>query len=116
MATYPKDLSSQPSEFWAAHLSSVEIELLFKGTGYASGVKQAMARGDKKIVAHFIERMRADQPWREAAAKARAALLGSDAACMLLDRCVALMLHPNTTADALREAAQKIDQHMESLK
>ena len=116
MATYPCRLDSQPPEFWAANLSAVEIELLFKGTSYESGVKQAVARGDKKIVAHFIERMRAEQPWREAAAKARAALLASDAACLFLDRCTALMLHPHTTADALREAAQKIDQHMESLR
>ena len=116
MPTYPARLDSQPAEFWAANLSAVEIGLLFKGTSYASGVSQAMTRGDKKIVAHFIERMRQDQPWRESAAKARAALLASDAAVLLLDRCVELMLAPACTPDALREAAEKIYQHMESLK
>lgn len=116
MATYPARLESQPAEFWAANLSAVEIELLFRGTSYASGVAQAMARGDKKLITHFIGRMRTEQPWREAAAKARAALLASDAAVLLLDRCVALMLAPACTPDALREAAEKIYQHMESLK
>ena len=116
MATYPCRLDSQPPEFWAANLSAVEIELLFKGTSYESGVKQAVARGDKKIVAHFIERMRTEQPWREAAAKARAALLASDSACLLLDACVRFMLAPACTPDTLREAAQRIEDQLATLK
>lgn len=100
----------------AHHGTAVEIELLARGSGLETAVGRALALGDKKLIAVFVERLLREKPEREAAAKVRAAMLASPAATMLLDACVRLMLAPATTADTLRAAAQRIETQLETLK
>lgn len=100
----------------AYHGSAADIDLLARGSGLEGAVGRALAVGDKKLLAVYLERLLREQPEREAAAKVRSAMLDSPAATMLLDRVVTLMLHPATTPEALREAAELISQHMEHLK
>ena len=110
------DSLREHAELLARSATAAEIDLLSKGTSLEAAVRRAMEAGDRKILAVHLEKLLRALPEREAAARAKAAMLASPAAVLLLDKVVALMLHPRTSPDELREAAARIEETLPSLK
>lgn len=110
------DAIREKAERLALYSSSLDMEMMARGTGLEDAVKIAIARGDKKLLAKHIATLLLHQPEREAAAKVRAAMLESPSAVFLLDAVVRLMLAPATTPDELRDAAQRIEETLSKLK
>lgn len=110
------DAIRERAKLLAYNASGSEIDLLARGTGLELAVKRAMDEGDRQILAVHLETLLRALPEREAAARARLAMLGSPAAVLLLDKIVKLMLHPATAPDELREATTRIEEIFERLK
>jgi len=110
------DLSHLTDMEAAQSLSSPQLDVMFCGTAFEEAVRRAMAAGDRSLLASFIGKWRTALPRLLAGARARAAILESPVACFLLDRVVALMLHPDCTPAELQEAAARIEDQLSKLK
>ena len=110
------DAIKEKAVLLAYNASGPEIEMMARGTSLEFAVGRALALGDKKLLAVYLEKLLRALPEREAAGRARVAMLGSPTAVMLLDSVVRLMLHQAAKPDELREAAQRIEEIFGRLK
>lgn len=110
------DLSRLTDREAAQCLSAPQLDLMFRGSAFEPAVRRAMAAGDRALLASFIGRWRTALPRLVASARAKAALLESPVAVFLLERVVALMLHPAATPEALQQVAQQIEDQLLKLK
>lgn len=110
------DISRLTDKEAAQSLSTLQLDLIFRGSAFEDAVKRALERNDRKLVAFYLSQWREALPRLLAGAKARQAILDSPAACMVLGRVVELLLHPATTPAELEAAAADVQDRLAKLK